>query len=543
MIAPLIGGLAAGWVLSWLFRRWRNRPGAPAAPPAPAPTSARAPEPSSGRRAPVVSVSPNELRHAAEQAWVTAARARDRKLVVATLAEIREGARGEEAIFWRWLEHRDSLAPDAWCDATRLRPAHFDLQRWAALVQWSAQERVVQLDGDEGRPTMAAAPVLAGDRLLGVLSVSRATGLPPRDQLRVTMPRFADQLARVIYLTETRLESQRQLRQARALLAAVQQIQSQPTGDALCRAICQTALEVSTTSAAALVRWDAANQVGTVQVAIGFDSPPESPVDAESAVAGACRNIATETRISPAAQLFAPKAAGRLAGAAAVIPIAREYTVLGAIVVWSADDHPIAGDEIDNIRLLGAAATTALEGVWRIEEVEIRARTDPLTGLANRRHLEERLATALGETDRFGAPTSLILVDIDHFKHVNDTWGHEAGDHVLQRVARLLSDAVRTVDTCARYGGEEIALLLPQTALTGAVDLAERLRRTLSERPVYYHGTEIPVTASFGVSSYPESAGTHDALVTTADRALYEAKSAGRNRVKSATPRQRSARS
>jgi diguanylate cyclase (GGDEF)-like protein len=127
---------------------------------------------------------------------------------------------------------------------------------------------------------------------------------------------------------------------------------------------------------------------------------------------------------------------------------------------------------------------------------------------------------------------SLILVDLDHFKLINDRRGHEAGDLVLKHVAQVLSDAVRTVDLCARYGGEEIAVLLPQTTERGAADLAERLRSSLETRPVSYEGEQIHVTASFGVSTYPMPVPYGDWLVLAADKALYKAKAAGRNCVR-----------
>jgi diguanylate cyclase (GGDEF)-like protein len=139
----------------------------------------------------------------------------------------------------------------------------------------------------------------------------------------------------------------------------------------------------------------------------------------------------------------------------------------------------------------------------------------------------------LAETDRFGGTSSLILVDIDHFKQVNDTYGHEAGDAVLRQVAKTLGDGVRAVDICARFGGEEIAILLPQTPVIGATELAERLRRSIADRPVNHEGTAIRVSASFGIAGYPETVPHGDWLFPAADKALYNAKADGRNCVKS----------
>jgi diguanylate cyclase (GGDEF)-like protein len=205
-------------------------------------------------------------------------------------------------------------------------------------------------------------------------------------------------------------------------------------------------------------------------------------------------------------------------------------------------EGPHAGDvgqvELRNAGLLAALARGPLEIVWEIEEVTRRARTDSLTGLANRRHFDEQLRRVVAETDRFGGTCSLLLIDLDHFKSVNDRLGHQAGDTVLKHVAQVMRDAVRTVDLCARYGGEELAILLPQTSQEGAVELAERLRQALEQRPSVHAGEAVPVTASFGVATYPTPVPYGDWLVLAADKALYEAKAAGRNCVRAISPRE-----
>jgi diguanylate cyclase (GGDEF)-like protein len=219
-----------------------------------------------------------------------------------------------------------------------------------------------------------------------------------------------------------------------------------------------------------------------------------------------------------------------------VLPIRTGDQVIGAIIIEGKEPGDVAQHESRNLGLLAAVGRGPLESVWEIEEVSRRARTDALTGLANRRHFDEQLRRVVSETDRFGGTCSLILADLDHFKNVNDQHGHEAGDAVLKHASQVLTDAIRTVDLCARYGGEEIAILLPQTSQEGAVELADRLRQTLESRPAAHDGASISVTASFGVSTYPQPVPYGDWLVLGADKALYEAKAAGRNCVKVIQP-------
>lgn len=166
----------------------------------------------------------------------------------------------------------------------------------------------------------------------------------------------------------------------------------------------------------------------------------------------------------------------------------------------------------------------------RVALAELAIR-DELTGLFNRRELMRALKDELARYGRTGQPLSLVLLDVDHFKNVNDRYGHPAGDDVLRRVAKLVENNIRTLDRAARYGGEEIAVLLPHTPAKGAEVVAERIRVGLEAMTVRWGGQELRVTASFGIASVPEHADNEADLVAAADAALYAAKAAGRNRV------------
>jgi diguanylate cyclase (GGDEF)-like protein len=157
---------------------------------------------------------------------------------------------------------------------------------------------------------------------------------------------------------------------------------------------------------------------------------------------------------------------------------------------------------------------------------------DPLTQLYNKRYLLDRIESEVAFARRHASPLSLLMIDVDHFKLVNDRHGHLAGDAVLVNIARILTDAIRDEDVVARFGGEELAIVLRATELDAATSLAERVRRRVEESTVDHGGESLGVTISIGVAAYPVTdAQTGRDLLAAADRALYRAKEDGRNRV------------
>jgi len=166
------------------------------------------------------------------------------------------------------------------------------------------------------------------------------------------------------------------------------------------------------------------------------------------------------------------------------------------------------------------------------EMLQRLAVTDALSGLANRRRFLEVGSQELERARRSGGLLCVLMLDIDHFKAINDTHGHPAGDAVIQAVARTLSDGVRSIDLAGRLGGEEFAVLLPITDCKGAVELADRLRERIASQAIpWENGQELRVTVSVGVAQGTPKTRTFEALLGAADQALYRAKNAGRNRV------------
>ncbi len=187
-----------------------------------------------------------------------------------------------------------------------------------------------------------------------------------------------------------------------------------------------------------------------------------------------------------------------------------------------------------DLDLLLARTRTLLDFKSYLDSCEEAAFTDHLTGLPNRRRFERQLDREVARTLRYGHAFSLLMLDIDHFKLVNDTHGHEAGDQTLSRLGRVLQEGTRGIDLASRIGGEEFSVILTETELAGALEVAERLRLAIKALEVPGVGG---ITASFGVAEFPSDAETARELITLADNALYTAKREGRDRIASA-PRQ-----
>jgi diguanylate cyclase (GGDEF)-like protein len=216
--------------------------------------------------------------------------------------------------------------------------------------------------------------------------------------------------------------------------------------------------------------------------------------------------------------------------------------VIGIVSV-ARNDRPFTHDERELFAYLTRGASVSVENVGLHETVKRQALTDELTGLFNHRRFQEVMVSEVERARRFGHELGLIILDLDNFKQVNDTYGHLQGDMVLREVARVLRQSSREIDEPARYGGEEMAVALPQTDLEGAYQFAERVRRRIEalELPLLDNKGTLKVTASFGAASLGSAGSTDkDALVAAADQALYEAKRAGKNRtVRASAPDRR----
>ncbi len=487
------------------------------------------------------------------------------------LTELRERLGSDEVILWR-TRPDGRLIPAAWSSrvsggltASDLSPGTaekvppcFSFDDWMPRVEWAATQRLFQLErrGLDGKlldnertgegtvVTLAVAPIDDEVRGYAALSASATAGLKAdEEQVRDWVLRSAGYAAELADLIHTQRQSERQVRQANVLVNSAKLFQAKRSVEGLAESVCADAIQITGGARATLVKWDVGAESGFVQSASsGHSIEPGQKVVAPSRVgemltedqAQAWEDARTLDRSVP---IYAPGETLASPGSLLVVPMKQEGRVVGAIVVEGNEPYDIMARDVGTVRMLAAIASASLDQLWHMERAQLASITDQLTGLYNRRHFDQQLLLLLSRADQRNQPLSLIVADVDHFKRVNDTFGHEAGDAVLQAVAGTVLRQVRNGaegDLCARYGGEEVAILLPGLPAHEAVDVAERLRRTLAAKPVAYAGQRIAITASFGVACYPETVAAHAAFFPAADRALYQAKAGGRNCVKSA---------
>ena len=226
-----------------------------------------------------------------------------------------------------------------------------------------------------------------------------------------------------------------------------------------------------------------------------------------------------------------------LIGAALVSPLVTNRKRIGAICLTTQDNQPYDERSLRLISWASQFLSNTLLKVLSHATIERQAKQDGLTGLVNRRSFDELIDDEFNRAQNMQMTCSLILIDLDHFKSVNDTYGHQAGDEVLRRVAHILKERINEIRSsdnviAARYGGEELAVLLPDIGLAGTERIAEVIRQSIESSLIEFNQIRIPVTASLGISTYTQhSMENVESLVAAADNALYQAKAEGRNRV------------
>jgi diguanylate cyclase (GGDEF)-like protein len=536
-LSVLALGFAAGLTAAWLWERQQRARHTRSQPPRPLEIVTRTPE----EIAQAERMTKNLLAAFRSDEYPVSedVERQDRRLLINALQLVADHLGAYEAVLWRPYEDESGrLLPMAWSRGSE-PPALTEADR--ALIEWSAAHQKEMFSGTDDAVRQLSVGASVGE-LRGAVSVHyRETPTYRRSEISFWLQRHATQLAELSEIVRTRASLARSNRRLRAMIRTATTLQASRDPAALEEILMRDTCVVTAAAWAILVRWDAATRLGTWGRAT-----PEAPafdllVTARqgSVVGNACLDrkyrVNSDTRPMLAAResLFDDTPLPSGTRSLIVVPIQRseDDAPVGALVCGHPERGTFQEGDAMAALTLGKIAAAALETAWAVKDETQRARTDQLTGLANRRAFDEAFVKMISETDRYGGSSALVLLDIDFFKQVNDTSGHEAGDRVLVELGGALSEARRTTDFVARLGGEEMALLLPQTDATGAVEVAERLRQRIAEMRVKTPAGTLQVTASFGVAVYSARSGTSGSLFDRADKALYAAKHGGRNRV------------
>ena len=386
----------------------------------------------------------------------------------------------------------------------------------------NAEDAVARLVRDL---TDAAEAVAAGD-------LERAVAVPPEPELARLADAFNHMVERLAARRRELEERDEAFRSALNRLGEALTVTHDRAG--IIKAVLETsALSVGARRAAFYAVLPGAGALRAI-ASFGFDGDGIELAPAT----GLAGDAATYDHVSvwPGPVQPAPEEAGP-EEAAVALPLRRGNRPIGVLCLYG---RRAGGDfTADEVLLLGSLvnqAETAIENTFLYEEATRLSITDGLTGLWNRRLFDLRLSEELQRAIRFQEPFGVLLIDLDHFKAVNDRHGHQAGDAVLIELARRLTDATREVDVVTRFGGEEFALILPKTPVPGTMRLAAKVREVVAAEPFMAGSTSIPVTVSVGAAAYPDHGLSAPELIAAADAALYRAKEGGRDRVEEAEP-------
>jgi two-component system, cell cycle response regulator len=243
------------------------------------------------------------------------------------------------------------------------------------------------------------------------------------------------------------------------------------------------------------------------------------------------RGTAVRGRIGTG-DLLMPAESEPAAGDVLAVPFVSMGQTVGVIALYDRTDRRAfdSADE-DALTTLAGQASIAIDNVQLHNEAQRLSTTDPLTGLWNFRYLSMSLAREIERSTRFDRPLAVLMLDLDKFKEVNDAHGHQRGDTVLRELANRVQEQIREVDTFARYGGEEFVVVLPETTVEGAAQLADRICQAVRREPFVHDGEEpLDITVSVGGAAFPEHGSSPATLMRAADKALYVAKNGGRDR-------------
>jgi two-component system, cell cycle response regulator len=394
------------------------------------------------------------------------------------------------------------------------------------------------VDGEIG--SFLGVPVMEDGHLRGVLCADRAPGEAARpftEREEQLLRGAAEQMLRGIQSERVFAAVERAKYEHERFFAALARLNRALTADDVYATTFEATREICDFDFAAMTLFDKASKRHTVVSAVG-ETPKGLQGLSFGDNAGIAAMVVKNKHFLPAggevrdkdALIFTKKI--RLDGMESllVLPLMSRDEAVGSFAVAAKRPRAFGKDKREMLTVIASHVAVKLTNAQLYGRMEEMATTDGLTGLVNHRTFQERFAEMLARAERTGGRHALLLTDIDHFKKVNDTYGHPTGDVVLRGVAQVVRDCVRKIDLAARYGGEEFAIVLEGTDLAGARQLAERIRTEVQKQQFQSSKGAFSCTLSLGIAVYPDDGKDGKTIIDHADQALYHAKHNGRNR-------------
>ena len=381
-------------------------------------------------------------------------------------------------------------------------------------------------------------PVLENSVLRGALCADRRDDRPFDAREEEILKGAVHQVLRAVQNERDFVQLERSKREQTVLHRASQALGAALSGEAVLDAGLAAAAEIAAFDFAAVTLYDGAQRMHTVRRAVGEGAAALAKLsfrDNTSLTAMAVKNrhfLPYRGDFDPSQHVVYTKKAN-LTGMESllILPLVVREDALGTLCLAARRREAFGGAVRPTLQVLANQLAVSLANAESVRRLEELATTDGLTGCLNKRTFLDELERRIKAAERFGRRLSLVVTDIDHFKAVNDTYGHGTGDVVIKELGAILRRVKRETDLVARFGGEEFCVLCEETDIEGAVQLAERVREVLGETVFQTELGKLRVTASLGVATFPQHATTATDLFDTTDKALYAAKHAGRNRV------------
>jgi diguanylate cyclase (GGDEF)-like protein len=469
----------------------------------------------------------------------------DRVMLVRILSLLASIVGAHEAVLWQPHEGEGGLlVAGAWSRGAE-PPALGESDR--LLVELAASEQRITFQESTAGLRLLVCGALVNDGRGAVSVHFRETPALSRTEIAEFVKRFTPEVSARHELLRARAVLATRAKRLRAMIRAATTLQASRDPIALEEVIVRDACVVTGAAWGVLVRGNRDREVPEI-VRLSDDAPAvfvEKMTAKRDTLVGEVFSTGKPRVLSDARALLAskewvfdetPMPSGTRSVLCVAVRRSASEPCIGVLLLGHPERNALTQPDSHAAADLATIAAGALDTAWAWQDATTSAKTDQLTGLPNRRGFEEEFARVIAETDRFGGESALIIADVDHFKLVNDTYGHDAGDQVLKAVGATLLAMARTTDKVARLGGEELAILLPQTDAEGAMEATERCRAAIEALAVRTSVGTVRVTASFGVAMYAARSAAAGALFDRADQALYAAKHGGRNQVVLAPP-------